>query len=466
MSEVKRSGPAPQGVRARPWNSERVGAPGLLELLELLGLRGLLGILRLRVGLGVRRGGVLDLGFGLVGLDLVLRRGVLDGVRLDRRVLLEVGVLARALGGRLGLPRRLLGHGQRFHQLDDGHRRVVAAAVADLGDPGVATRPVLVPRADLGEERVHDALVRDRLQHLATVVHVALLRLGDQALRDRAQTARLGLGGGDAAVLEEGPREVREKQLLVRGAAAQTGTLGGLRHVFLLLRCTGRIRYRCQCEPAAAGSWLSGCARRGAGNCANSHGVTRRSSPSQRGCCCRIRTTGRWMVARKRTQYCSVSTKPASTSSSAPKASAAAVGSNPGGLSLRARPMPASFALTSSIDFAPKLRMSSRSASERATSSPTEWMPSRLRQLYERTVSSSSSIGSARSAASAASVGDGPMSMPSASMFSSRARPNSSTRVLPALATASRGRMDGLVSTSRMSLSKSVRCSTRVASTL
>src|SRR6266702_2712941 len=54
----------------------------------------------------------------------------------------------------------------------------------------------------------------------------------------------------------------------------------------------------------------------------------------------------------------------------------------------------------------------------------------------------------------------------SASRFSSRARPNSSTSVLPALATASRGRMEGLVSTSMISRSKSVRCSTRVASTL
>ena len=98
-----------------------------------------------------------------------------------------------------------------------------------------------------------------------------------------------------------------------------------------------------------------------------------------------------------------------------------------------------SFCLTSSIDLAPKLRMSSRSCSLRATSSPTVWMPSRLRQLYERTVRFSSSISSARSAASAASVGDGPMSMPSASRFSSLARPNSSTSVLPALATASRG---------------------------
>ena len=101
--------------------------------------------------------------------------------------------------------------------------------------------------------------------------------------------------------------------------------------------------------------------------------------------------------------------------------------------------MPASFILTSSIDFCPKLRMSSRSASVRQISSPTELMPSRLRQLYDRTVRSSSSIGSARSAASCASCGDGPMSMPSAVSSSSRARPNSSTRVEPAEASAVRG---------------------------
>ena len=53
----------------------------------------------------------------------------------------------------------------------------------------------------------------------------------------------------------------------------------------------------------------------------------------------------------------------------------------PGGLSLRPRPIECSLTLTSSIDLLPKLRMSSRSASERETSSPTEWMPSRLRQL-------------------------------------------------------------------------------------
>ena len=64
-----------------------------------------------------------------------------------------------------------------------------------------------------------------------------------------------------------------------------------------------------------------------------------------------------------------------------------------------------------------------------------------------------------------ASAGDGPTSMPSDSSLSSRNRPNSSTSVCPALATASRGVIELFVSTSTTSRSKSVRCSTRVAST-
>ena len=51
------------------------------------------------------------------------------------------------------------------------------------------------------------------------------------------------------------------------------------------------------------------------------------------------------------------------------------------GLSLSESPMPASLALTSSMDFWPKFRMSRRSASLREMSSPTVWIPSRLRQL-------------------------------------------------------------------------------------
>ena len=78
--------------------------------------------------------------------------------------------------------------------------------------------------------------------------------------------------------------------------------------------------------------------------------------------------------------------------------------------------------------------------SERATSSLTLLMPSRLRQLYERTDRSRSSIGIDSSLERTASTGAGPISMPSAAVFSSRARPNSSVRVRPADAMASRGR--------------------------
>ena len=56
-------------------------------------------------------------------------------------------------------------------------------------------------------------------------------------------------------------------------------------------------------------------------------------------------------------------------------------GIEPGRESRRARPNSYSLTLTSSIDLLPKLRMSSRSASERVTSSPTVAIPSRLRQL-------------------------------------------------------------------------------------
>src|SRR4051794_37994139 len=76
-------------------------------------------------------------------------------------------------------------------------------------------------------------------------------------------------------------------------------------------------------------------------------------------------------------QYCSSSAKAESSSNT----STTVLGSKPGALSLRDNPISASLAFTSSIDFEPKLRMSSRSCSLRDSSSPTVWMPSRLRQL-------------------------------------------------------------------------------------
>src|SRR5690606_13787432 len=129
-------------------------------------------------------------------------------------------------------------------------------------------------------ERVDDALVRDHLEHLTAVVKVALLRLGDQTLGVRTQLARLRLGGGDAAVLEERLREVREKQLLVRGAAAHTGTLGGPGHG-VSPQCLPRpyqvpeseSEQTVVCRRSGAPFKRPGVSvpQRGAGNCATSH---------------------------------------------------------------------------------------------------------------------------------------------------------------------------------------------------
>src|SRR5262249_55323239 len=62
-------------------------------------------------------------------------------------------------------PRR--GRGGLFlNQLDDGERRVVTLARPDLGDPGVTALTAGEPRADLGEQRMHDAPIRDHREHL------------------------------------------------------------------------------------------------------------------------------------------------------------------------------------------------------------------------------------------------------------------------------------------------------------
>src|SRR5690606_1814593 len=115
-------------------------------------------LLRLRLGGVVRALG------GLGGLRAL---GVL-GLRLGR-------LLLRGRGGRRGGAGG--DHVQRLgNQLDDGQRGVVALPRTDLGDPGVAAGTLGERRRELGEEVVHDALVTDDGEHLATVVDVALLR--------------------------------------------------------------------------------------------------------------------------------------------------------------------------------------------------------------------------------------------------------------------------------------------------
>ena len=193
---------------------------------DLLG-RGLVEAAVLGVTLGRDRGlrrsllGHRSCGRGL-GSQLGGRLGHRGGDRLARR--------GTGTASALGLADRGLGNGQRLDQLDDRHGGVVALARTDLGDPGVATRPVLVPRADLGEEHVQHGLVVDLLAHRAPRVDVATLGLGDEPLGQRAQPLGLGLGGGDLAVLEQCGGQVGQHQPLVRRSAAEPRALRRRRH--------------------------------------------------------------------------------------------------------------------------------------------------------------------------------------------------------------------------------------------
>src|SRR6185312_8645606 len=117
---------------------------------------------------------------------------------------------------------------------------VVALAVADLGDAGVATRALGHERCDVLEQLVNDRLVgaaargNDCLD-AATRGQVSALGEGDQALCVRTKALGLGQRGGDGFVLEQLRGQVREHQTLVSCAAAETRTLGRGRHSVLLV---------------------------------------------------------------------------------------------------------------------------------------------------------------------------------------------------------------------------------------
>src|SRR5574340_474012 len=167
-------------------------------------------------------GGVLGVGLGgLAGLDHPAFGDLLLGGRSSRR-----GLRCLHAASAIGLG----GHGLLLDQLDDRHRRVVTLAGDGLDDAGVAAVAIGVERADLREQGVHNILVADDLEHLAAVSQRAGLRVRDDLLGVGAKALGLGLGGGDAAVLEERGGQVGQNRLLMRGRPAETGTLGGLGH--------------------------------------------------------------------------------------------------------------------------------------------------------------------------------------------------------------------------------------------
>ena len=83
---------------------------------------------------------------------------------------------------------------------------------------------------------MNDILVADDLQHLTTVSQRAGLRVRDELLGVGAQCLGLGLGGGDATVLEERGSQIGENRLLVGSRPTEAGTLLGLGHDDLLVK--------------------------------------------------------------------------------------------------------------------------------------------------------------------------------------------------------------------------------------
>src|SRR5919202_3308088 len=135
----------------------------------------------------------------------------------------------------------------------------------------------------------------------------------------------------------------------------------------------------------------------------------------------------------------------------------------------RLRPCADSVSLTSSIDFFPKFGIAASSFSVFVTRSPIVSMPTRLRQLYERTPSSSSSIGKFSIPCASGISAGAPSACAASPKPSMRSRSvkiaSCLIRISDAWAIASFGDSEPSVVTSRRSLSKSVRCPTRAAST-
>src|SRR5215203_116124 len=106
------------------------------------------------------------------------------------------------------------------HELDAGHLRAVAPAVAGLQDARVATGPRGELRPDLAEQLVGGLALVHVPHGESARVQRAVLRLRDQLLDERAQLLGLRLGRLDGALLDERGRQVAEqREALLTGAA-------------------------------------------------------------------------------------------------------------------------------------------------------------------------------------------------------------------------------------------------------
>ena len=106
-----------------------------------------------------------------------------------------------------------------IHQLNIGHRCLIASTVAALENTDVTTRTLLVPWAQLGEQLAHCRLAASPVESQAAVSHTVILGKGDQRLSIAAQLLGLGQGGLDQFMLNQGHSHIA-KHGLAMGAVA------------------------------------------------------------------------------------------------------------------------------------------------------------------------------------------------------------------------------------------------------
>src|SRR5690606_11032669 len=145
-----------------------------------------------------------------------------SGRRTGKSVTPETENPGRGRGLQILPAARLLGGGfGAVDQLDVRHRGVVAGAEAALQDAQVATRTVLVTRAELGEQVAHGFLVAQAGEGQAAVGDGVDLGQGDPRLGDAAQFLGLRQGGLDQLVLEQRGGHVLEHGFAVGAGAAE-----------------------------------------------------------------------------------------------------------------------------------------------------------------------------------------------------------------------------------------------------
>src|SRR5690606_26355621 len=108
-----------------------------------------------------------------------------------------------------------------IHELDVGHRRIVAGAEASLQDAEITARTLLVMRTELVEQLGDDLAITQAIKCQPALRDGVFLRERDQRLDDAANFLRLRQRGLDGFVTKYGGSKVTQHGAAVTAVAAQ-----------------------------------------------------------------------------------------------------------------------------------------------------------------------------------------------------------------------------------------------------